>query len=160
MTAKILPNLPLDSIAHHRVANLTAHRDPEPALNSVIRLCDHDKVSRMKLAAGVRQLYELGSFTQAGRFRKPFAAALRHWPRSAASPFWWHRNRELFPPLGPAPPEHVAPAGGCHAGEKAMGPFSFDVTRLIGSFHRNSTPSGHLNGQVVISIIQATLSQF
>jgi hypothetical protein len=31
-----------------------------------------------------------------------------------------------------------------------MGAFSADIARLIGSFHRIDTPSGHRNGQAVI----------
>jgi hypothetical protein len=31
-----------------------------------------------------------------------------------------------------------------------MGAFSLYVARLIGSFHRNNTPSGRHDGQVVI----------
>ena len=72
-----------------------------------------------------------------------------------AGPFGRHGYREFFPSLGPAPSEHIAAAGGFHAGEKTMGAFSLYVARLIGSFHRNNTPSGRRYGQVVISIIPA-----
>src|SRR5262249_18518448 len=77
-----------------------------------------------------------------------------------ASPFRWHPNCQSFPTLSPSSFQYLASTGGFHPDEKAVGPFAPYVARLIGSFHRSSTPLDRIDGQETISIIHFGYCQF
>jgi len=142
--AEKLPHQPFDAISRHRVAHLAADRDAQSGLSLVIGLADNDEVCRVNLLTCLRESQELGSFSQAGRFRKFFPPFQRHPRLLGARPFRRRGNCESFPSLRPAPLQHITPAGCLHTGEKTMRPFSSDIARLIGSLHGKFTPLGRL----------------
>jgi hypothetical protein len=54
VAAEKLAHLPFDAVAYHRVAHLSAYRDPQPGFGPVIRPADHDEICGLLLAAGTR----------------------------------------------------------------------------------------------------------
>src|SRR5262249_35991892 len=114
----------------------------------------------MDLFPPPRQVQKLWPFSQTGLLGKVRLASRQHPPFLLASPFRWHPNCQSFPTLGPSSFQYLASTGGFHPDEKAVGPFAPYVARLIGSFHRSSTPLDRINGQETISIIHFGYCQF